>query len=323
VVLSGNGVSADLINGYRFNGQEYQDELGLNLYDMDYRDYDPAIGRWTGIDPVTHFDQSTYMAMNGNPVMFADPSGAEGVRTLGASSTVFGMAGQSANANQYKRGHDGFGNANYVKRANWYPDKWGQVADGNGWSVYTTTNRSEINSIIGYYARESGYSGFSFTYTDKDSGMDDKGAVGFYQYKRGSSIDSFGNGKSNNVHIGRMLPNFKADIGGDLLSFKGLHYGVPEFETSLLNGHGAVTPGPFVLYPTGGSSRPYYNTHEPGHALQFMLMGPLQYYSLIAIPSAIDAKIESREKASYFYTEITANQLWNWFTGESHSSNPR
>ncbi|MDD3014658.1 MAG: hypothetical protein PHC34_13235 [Candidatus Gastranaerophilales bacterium] len=62
---------------YKYNGQEYQDELGLNLYDMDFRDYDPAIGRWTGIDPVVHYSQSTYNAFDGNPVFWADPSGAD------------------------------------------------------------------------------------------------------------------------------------------------------------------------------------------------------------------------------------------------------
>ena len=105
VQLTGTGLSADLINKYKFNGMEYQDELGLNLYDMDFRDYDPAIGRWLGIDPVTHFPQSPYIAFDGNPVTFADPSGADGV--------VYGMAGQSAWSNPYSRGHDSFGYANY------------------------------------------------------------------------------------------------------------------------------------------------------------------------------------------------------------------
>ncbi|MDD3005365.1 RHS repeat-associated core domain-containing protein [Flavobacterium sp.] len=62
---------------YKYNGKEYQDELGLNLYDMDFRDYDPAIARWTGIDPVVHYSQSTYNAFDGNPVFWADPSGAD------------------------------------------------------------------------------------------------------------------------------------------------------------------------------------------------------------------------------------------------------
>jgi RHS repeat-associated protein len=67
---------------------EFQDELGLNLYDMDFRDYDPAIARWTGIDPVTHHNMSPYMAFDGNPVYWADPSGADS--TDGNTLDIFG-----------------------------------------------------------------------------------------------------------------------------------------------------------------------------------------------------------------------------------------
>jgi hypothetical protein len=31
---------------YKYNGKEWQGELALNMYDMDMRDYDPAIARW-------------------------------------------------------------------------------------------------------------------------------------------------------------------------------------------------------------------------------------------------------------------------------------
>jgi RHS repeat-associated protein len=37
---------------YKFQGREYQDELGLNVYPFKYRTYDPAIGRFWSIDPV-------------------------------------------------------------------------------------------------------------------------------------------------------------------------------------------------------------------------------------------------------------------------------
>jgi RHS repeat-associated protein len=64
---------------YKYNGQEWQDELGLNMYAMDMRQYDPAIGRWVAQDPVTHFDYSPYSAFDNNPVFWADPSGADAV----------------------------------------------------------------------------------------------------------------------------------------------------------------------------------------------------------------------------------------------------
>ena len=61
---------------YKYNGKEWQDELGLNMYAMDMRQYDPAIARWVVQDPIDHFYQSTYSAFEGNPVFWADPSGA-------------------------------------------------------------------------------------------------------------------------------------------------------------------------------------------------------------------------------------------------------
>ena len=64
---------------YKLNGNEYQDELGLNLYDMNARQYDPAIGRFTSIDPIVHHSQSTYAAFDNNPAFWADPSGAAAV----------------------------------------------------------------------------------------------------------------------------------------------------------------------------------------------------------------------------------------------------
>src|SRR5690606_33914417 len=49
---------------YKYNGKELQDELGLNMYAMDMRMYDPAIARWVVQDPVVHFDYSPYNAFD-------------------------------------------------------------------------------------------------------------------------------------------------------------------------------------------------------------------------------------------------------------------
>jgi RHS repeat-associated protein len=61
---------------FKYNGIELEESLGLNLYEMPFRQYDPAIARWTSIDPVVHYSLSTYNAFDNNPVFWADPSGA-------------------------------------------------------------------------------------------------------------------------------------------------------------------------------------------------------------------------------------------------------
>ena len=61
-----------------FNGVELEESLDLNMYEMDLRHYDPAIARFTSIDPVIHYSMGTYNAFDNNPIFFADPSGADG-----------------------------------------------------------------------------------------------------------------------------------------------------------------------------------------------------------------------------------------------------
>ena len=62
---------------YKYNGKEYQDELGLNMYDYGARNYDPAIGKWMNIDPLAEFydKNSPYVYSLNNPVYFLDPDG--------------------------------------------------------------------------------------------------------------------------------------------------------------------------------------------------------------------------------------------------------
>ena len=78
---------------YRYNGKEYQDELNLNMYDMDMRQYDPAIARWVVMDPVIHHSMSPYSAFDNNPVFWTDPSGA--APEIGS---VFEQSGTSASS---------------------------------------------------------------------------------------------------------------------------------------------------------------------------------------------------------------------------------
>ena len=62
---------------YKYNGKELQDELGLNMYDYEARNYDPAIGRWMNIDPLAEHspNKTPYHYCSNNPTNRIDPTG--------------------------------------------------------------------------------------------------------------------------------------------------------------------------------------------------------------------------------------------------------
>jgi RHS repeat-associated protein len=62
---------------YKYNGKELQEELGLNMTAMDFRQYDSAIGRFVVMDPLSDLApmHNPYRYGFNNPVYWKDPSG--------------------------------------------------------------------------------------------------------------------------------------------------------------------------------------------------------------------------------------------------------
>ncbi len=87
---------------YGYNGVEEDNELGLGLLSMDLRKYDPTIGRFLGMDPVTHHSMGTSVAFDNNPIFWADPSGAN-AECL------------TCNGSEEKPGADGLTNTQWVE----------------------------------------------------------------------------------------------------------------------------------------------------------------------------------------------------------------
>lgn len=76
----------EVLYKYKYNGKEYQDELGLNMYDYGARNYDRALGRRMNIDPLAekYNNFSPYVYVYNSPLKFIDPDGKEGIVVSGS-----------------------------------------------------------------------------------------------------------------------------------------------------------------------------------------------------------------------------------------------
>jgi RHS repeat-associated protein len=73
--VSANGNS--VAQKFKYNSVELEESLGLNLYKTNYRQYNPSIGRFFSIDPLTEIVPAInpYQFSFNNPVFFTDPLG--------------------------------------------------------------------------------------------------------------------------------------------------------------------------------------------------------------------------------------------------------
>ena len=107
-------------NDYLYNGKEWNEEIGW--YDYGARWYDPAIGRFTTIDPLSElfFPINPYVYTGGNPISNVDPTGMAFWKSEWLNENVgywtdnvgINSASSSANENHEKEEEGSSGNGN-------------------------------------------------------------------------------------------------------------------------------------------------------------------------------------------------------------------
>ena len=92
----------------KFNrGVELEEDYGVNLYSTFYRQYDPQIGRFGGVDVLSEksITMSVYGFAGNNPVMFNDPFGNE--KTLPTINEIINALDESANGGEWSSSDPG------------------------------------------------------------------------------------------------------------------------------------------------------------------------------------------------------------------------
>lgn len=77
MVFADTSIQEQAEQPYRYNGKELEDKHGLNWYDYEARHMEPAMGRFTTIDPLAekYYSISPYAYVGNNPINAIDPDG--------------------------------------------------------------------------------------------------------------------------------------------------------------------------------------------------------------------------------------------------------
>lgn len=77
MIMEGIGTAPVTNNGYKYNGKELNEDLGLNLSDYGARWYDANLGRWWSVDVLAEnsANNTPYSYCLGNPLAMIDPDG--------------------------------------------------------------------------------------------------------------------------------------------------------------------------------------------------------------------------------------------------------
>ena len=136
-------------NKHLYQGKEWQHELALNWFDFHARQYDPALGRFNGLDPQNQF-ASGYVGMGNNPGNMIDPDGQfagalVGKFVAGMAHVMFGGALMGADASYKSGGNPWAGAAQGAFSAGMTYGLGAFAPSGTGGALY----RAGISALVG------------------------------------------------------------------------------------------------------------------------------------------------------------------------------
>lgn len=192
---------------YKYNGKELQDELGLNIYDYGFRNYDPAIARWMNVDPLSEEYRrwSTYNYCMNNPSIFIDPDGiyvdtswiyekdrkgnyknkvlVEAFNTFAKSKEGIAFLSNFAEKGQVIAGHEYKENGKFdlkgidlnfdtLEEGDWADARTGSVEKKDGLQI--TIELSDSGRIVDGYLEDIGHEAFAHAEVKANDYSDDK-----------------------------------------------------------------------------------------------------------------------------------------------------
>lgn len=163
--LKHQGYNADLtqtVNKYRYQGQEWQDDLQLNIYFFKYRMSDPAIGRFLQIDPLS--DGYVY----NSPYAFAENKVVANFELEGLEAKI-AIYGEGANGTAYT-----------VSDKKSFKARATTLEKNQGYSTAKVSNGAQLLSSLKTATAEEGsiqsaiiyaHGGYKGVFLDNDSGF--------------------------------------------------------------------------------------------------------------------------------------------------------
>ncbi len=123
-------LSQQQVQPYKYNAKELDSHNGLNLYDYHARQYDPALGRFTTMDPLAeqYYSTSPYAYCANNPVRYIDPTGMAWRPTYDTADGVEVINGYEWIEEEESYNEDGTLKAGLYTQAIFFSTNWGNKA---------------------------------------------------------------------------------------------------------------------------------------------------------------------------------------------------